>query len=282
MSETMVSTDRLTRRYGTRTVVDGVSLTVHKAEVYGFLGPNGAGKTTTLRMILGLVRASSGTATVAATRVGALIEGPGFFPYLSGRDNLRVLARHRALPDTAADAALQRVGLDGGAAFRTCSLGMKQRLGVAAALLGDPELLVLDEPTNGLDPGGMATMRGLLRELAREGRTVLLSSHLLGEVQDVCDRVGVISGGRLVAQSTVAEIRGAATLFVRAQPLDVALAAAARAGIAATVTDGGLRCAGAAPPLVRALVAAGVEVYEVRTAERSLEDVFFDLTGGAV
>ncbi|WP_327004682.1 ABC transporter ATP-binding protein [Dactylosporangium sp. NBC_01737] len=282
MTETMVSTDRLTRRYGTRAVVDGVSLTVHKAEVYGFLGPNGAGKTTTLRMILGLVRASSGTATVAARRTGALIEGPGFFPYLSGRDNLRVLARHRALPDSAADAALDRVGLDGRAAFRTYSLGMKQRLGVAAALLGDPELLVLDEPTNGLDPGGMAGMRGLLRDLAREGRTVLLSSHLLGEVQDICDRVGVINGGRLVAESTVAAIRGAATLFVRAAPLDAALDAATRAGFPVSVADGGLRCATEAPPLVRALVEAGVMVYEVRTVERSLEDVFFDLTDGGV
>ncbi|GAB3825898.1 ATP-binding cassette domain-containing protein [Dactylosporangium cerinum] len=278
MTETMVSTDRLTRRYGTRVVVDAVSLTVHKGEVYGFLGPNGAGKTTTLRMILGLVRPTAGTATVAARRTGALIEGPGFFPYLSGRDNLRVLARHRALPDTAAGAALDRVGLDGGAAFRTYSLGMKQRLGVAAALLGDAELLVLDEPTNGLDPGGMAAMRGLLRDLAAEGRTVLLSSHLLGEVQEICDRVGVITGGRLVAESTVAAIRGAGTLFVRATPVDVASAVAARFG-AVTESDGGLRCDSPAPPLVRALVQAGVEVHEVRTVERSLSDVFFELTG---
>ena len=287
MTQTMVTTDRLTRRYGTRAVVDGVSLTVRPAEVYGFLGPNGAGKTTTLRMILGLVRATSGTVTVAARRTGALIEGPGFYPYLSGRDNLRVVARHRGLPDTAATTALDRVGLDGGAAFRTYSLGMKQRLGVAAALLGDPDLLILDEPTNGLDPGGTAAMRGLLRDLAREGRTVLLSSHLLGEVQEICDRVGVINGGRLVAESTVAAIRGDATLFVRAEPLSVALSVAARVAgpatptIPATLAGSGLRCAGPAAPLVRALVAAGVEVYEVRTVERSLEDVFFDLTDGS-
>jgi ABC-2 type transport system ATP-binding protein len=278
MTETMVSTDRLTRRYGTRVVVDAVSLTVHKGEVYGFLGPNGAGKTTTLRMILGLVRPTSGTATVAARHTGALIEGPGFFPYLSGRDNLRVLARHRALPDTAADAALDRVGLDGGAPFRTYSLGMKQRLGVAAALLGDAALLILDEPTNGLDPGGMAAMRGLLRDLAAEGRTVLLSSHLLDEVQEICDRVGVITGGRLVAESTVAAIRGAGALFVRASPVDVATAVASRFG-AVTAADGGLRCESPAPQLVQALVEAGVEVYEVRTVERSLSDVFFELTG---
>ncbi|MEV0131567.1 ABC transporter ATP-binding protein [Dactylosporangium sp. NPDC050688] len=281
MTQTMVTTDRLTRRYGTRAVVDGVSLTVRTAEVYGFLGPNGAGKTTTLRMILGLVRPTSGTVTVVARRTGALIEGPGFYPYLSGRDNLRVVARHRGLPDTAATTVLDRVGLDGGAAFRTYSLGMKQRLGVAAALLGDPDLLILDEPTNGLDPGGTAAMRGLLRDLASEGRTVLLSSHLLGEVQEVCDRVGVINGGRLVAESTVAAIRGDATLFVRAEPLGVALSVAGLVAGPATLAGSGLRCAGPAAPLVRALVAAGVEVYEVRTVERSLEDVFFDLTDGS-
>jgi ABC-2 type transport system ATP-binding protein len=279
MTETMVSTDRLTRRYGPRAVVDGVSLTVHKGEVYGFLGPNGAGKTTTLRMILGLVRPTSGTARVATRRTGALIEGPGFYPYLSGRDNLRVLARHRGLPDTAVGVALDQVGLDGGTAVRACSLGTRQRLGVAAALLGDPDLLVLDEPTNGLDPGGSAAMRRLLGELAAQGRTVLLSSHLLGEVQEVCDRVGVISGGRLVAESTVAQLRGGASLFVRADPLSAALAVAVRFDASAVLDGDGVRCRGEAPPLVRALVEAGVLVYEVRTA--SLEDAFFDLTGGA-
>jgi ABC-2 type transport system ATP-binding protein len=279
MSTAAIETHGLVREFkkGPR-AVDGIDLRVEPGEVYGFLGPNGAGKTTTLRMILGLVRPTSGTATVAARHTGALIEGPGFFPYLSGRDNLRVLARHRALPDTAADAALNRVGLDGGAPFRTYSLGMKQRLGVAAALLGDAALLILDEPTNGLDPGGMAAMRGLLRDLAAEGRTVLLSSHLLDEVQEICDRVGVITGGRLVAESTVAAIRGAGALFVRASPVDVATTVASRFG-AVTAADGGLRCESPAPQLVQALVEAGVEVYEVRTVERSLSDVFFELTG---
>jgi ABC-2 type transport system ATP-binding protein len=299
MSETVVATDRLTKRYGDRLAVDSVSLTVRRGEVYGFLGPNGAGKTTTLRMLLGLVRPSSGAATVlgaapgsrrAVAGTGALVEGPGFYPYLSGRDNLRVLARYRALPDTAVDDVLGRVDLigRGGDAFKAYSLGMKQRLGVAAALLGDPELLVLDEPTNGLDPAGMADMRSLLVEVAAGGQTVILSSHLLAEVQEICDRVGVISDGRLLAESTVRDLRGAAAVVLRAEPLDRALAVAMRVAgddAVAVVDDGrAVRLEGGAPvvpALTRALVAEDVEVREIRTVERSLEEVFFEMTGGA-
>jgi ABC-2 type transport system ATP-binding protein len=299
MSETVVATDRLTNRYGDRLAVDSVSLTVRRGEVYGFLGPNGAGKTTTLRMLLGLVRPSSGAATVlgaapgsrrAVAGTGALVEGPGFYPYLSGRDNLRVLARYRALPETAVDDVLGRVDLTGrgGDAFKAHSLGMKQRLGVAAALLGDPELLVLDEPTNGLDPAGMADMRSLLVEVAAGGQTVILSSHLLAEVQEICDRVGVISDGRLLAESTVRDLRGAAAVVLRAEPLDRALAVAMRVAgddAVAVVDDGrAVRLEGGAPvvpALTRALVAEDVEVREIRTVERSLEEVFFEMTGGA-
>jgi ABC-2 type transport system ATP-binding protein len=219
-------------------------------------------------------------------RVGALIEGPGFYPSLSGRDNLRVLARYRGLPESAADEALARVDLAdrGSDRFRSYSLGMKQRLGVAAALMGSPELIVLDEPTNGLDPAGMADMRSLIVELARGGQTVVLSSHLLAEVQDICDRVGVIDRGRLLSESTVAELRGGSTLRVRGVPLDRALATALR-----VAGDDGARLegdrvvvsAGAdAPTLVRALVADGVDVHEVTTTERTLEEVFFEMTAG--
>jgi ABC-2 type transport system ATP-binding protein len=298
MDDTVVVTDRLTKRYGARTAVDSVSLTVRRGEVYGFLGPNGAGKTTTLRMLLGLVRPSGGRATVlgaspgsraAAAGTGALVEGPGFYPYLSGRDNLRVVARYRRLDDGAVDTALERVDLSGrgGDRFRSYSLGMKQRLGVAAALLGEPELLVLDEPTNGLDPAGMADMRALVADLARGGHTVVLSSHLLTEVQEICDRVGVLAGGRLLAESTVAELRGGAAVVLRADPLDRALAVALRVAgdDAVTVVDDGraLRLDGATPvpPLVRALVAEDVDVQEVRSVERSLEEVFLELTGGS-
>ncbi|WP_026876422.1 ATP-binding cassette domain-containing protein [Jiangella gansuensis] len=295
MTNTIVDTDRLTKRYGERLAVSDVSLTVRRGEVYGFLGPNGAGKTTTLRMLLGLVRPTSGTATVlghgpgdpgAVARTGALIEGPGFYPYLSGRDNLRVMARYQRVPDRAVEAALQRVDLAerGDDAFKSYSLGMKQRLGVASALLGEPDLLVLDEPTNGLDPGGMADMRRLIVDLAAQGQTVMLSSHLLSEVQEICDRVGVIAGGRLLTESTVSELRGGSTLLVRATPVDRALAVAMQVAgdDAVQLLDDGLQVEldeEHAPELVRALVGAGVDIHELRQSERSLEDVFFEMTG---
>jgi ABC-2 type transport system ATP-binding protein len=303
MTDAIVHTDRLSKRYGDRLAVDSVSLTVQRGEVYGFLGPNGAGKTTTLRMVLGLVRPTSGRATVlgeppgtpaAVARVGALVEGPGFYPYLSGRDNLRVMARYQGGDDRAVDAVLDRVdlGARGRDRYSRYSLGMKQRLGVAAALLGDPDLLVLDEPTNGLDPAGMADMRALLVDVAAGGQTVVLSSHLLAEVQEVCDRVGVIAGGRLLAEGTVAELRGGTVVQLRARPLDQALSVAMRVSgddaveiVRDDAHDGGeeaLRLhAGPelVPQLTRELIAEGIDVLEVRNVERSLEEVFLAMTG---
>jgi ABC-2 type transport system ATP-binding protein len=286
-----VETDRLTKRYGRVTAVDGVSLTVRAGEVYGFLGPNGAGKTTTLRMLLGLIRPTAGTARVFGAppgrlaSVGALIEGPGFYPYLSGRDNLRVLARYTGVSSQRMATVLDRVDLSdrAGDRFNTYSMGMKQRLGVAAALLKDPRLLILDEPTNGLDPAGMADMRMLVRRLGTAGTTVMLSSHLLGEVQQICDRVGVIAHGKLVAESTVAELRGQASLRVVAEPIEDA-AAHARTLLGpdrVRVRDGGLDLA--VEPAKAAwvngeLVEAGVAVSELRVRERTLEDVFLELT----
>ncbi|HVD16017.1 MAG TPA: ABC transporter ATP-binding protein [Actinomycetota bacterium] len=295
MNEPIVVTDGLTKRYGRHAAVDAVSLTVRRGEIYGFLGPNGAGKTTTLRMLVGLIRPTSGSARVLGgrpgdpavlRRIGALIEGPGFYPYLSGRDNLRVLARYNRLDGTAVEQALEQVDLSarGGDPFKSYSLGMKQRLGVAAALLGDPDLLILDEPTNGLDPNGMADMRELVSRLAASGRTVLLSSHLLGEVQQACDRVGVIAGGRLLTESTVADLRGASSLFVRAEPVaDAERVISSVLGpveVHRTGDDGLQVAAGPArnPELVRAMVQAGIEVHEIRSAERSLEEVFFEMT----
>jgi ABC-2 type transport system ATP-binding protein len=287
-----VTTEKLTKRYREHLAVDGVSLNVRKGEVYGFLGPNGAGKTTTLRMLLGLIRPTSGSATVlgappgaANARVGALVEGPGFYPYLSGRDNLRVLARYRGLDDAAVGDVLVRVDLGDRARdrFSRYSLGMKQRLGVAAALLGEPELLILDEPTNGLDPAGMSDMRELLAGLAKAGHTVLLSSHLLGEVQEICDRVGVISRGRLVTEATVDELRGGAGLVLRADPIDVAVAIARKLTADVSIMDGSVEVGlepGRAAELNRALVENGVDVYEIRPLERSLEAVFFEMTEG--
>ncbi|GIG65027.1 ABC transporter ATP-binding protein [Phytomonospora endophytica] len=290
-----VETDRLTKRYGELVAVDEVTLTVRPGEIYGFLGPNGAGKTTTLRMLLGLVRASSGSVRLLGSapgspghleRVGALIEGPGFWPYLSGRDNLKVLARYAKVGASDVDRVLDLVDLTdrAGDRYRTYSLGMKQRLGVAAALLKDPRLLILDEPTNGLDPAGMADMRALIRKLGADGCTVLLSSHLLSEVQQICDRVAVIAKGRIVAESTVAELRGDVRVKVVADPLPLA-AETARALLGAdkvAVEDGALALdlePAHAGRVNRELVTAGVNVTEIRPLERDLEQVFFELTG---
>jgi ABC-type multidrug transport system ATPase subunit len=294
-SEVLVETRDLTKKYGSHIVaVDQVNLTIRRGEVYGFLGPNGAGKTTTMRMLLGLIRPTSGVASVlgrspgnpeSLARVGALVESPAFYPYLSGRDNLRVIARCASVPKGRIDETLDLVDLTNRARdkFATYSLGMKQRLGVAAALLKDPELLILDEPTNGLDPAGMADMRELIRRLGSGERTVLLSSHLLGEVEQICDRVGVISRGRLIAESTVEELRGKGALLVGARPLNRArehveqLLGAERV----EVLNGALRLdadLAAAGHINRELVGADIEVTELRPVERTLEEVFLEMT----
>ncbi|HET7069568.1 MAG TPA: ABC transporter ATP-binding protein [Nocardioides sp.] len=292
MSDLVLETHDLTKKYGDRRAVDSVTMTVRRGEVYGFLGPNGAGKTTTLRMSLGLVHPTSGSARVlgrpagdpaAIARVGALVEGPGFYPYLSGRANLQVMARYRGLPDRAVDHVLERVELAdrGGDRFKAYSLGMKQRLGVAAALMGDPDLIVLDEPTNGLDPGGMADMRALIMDLARGGQTVLLSSHLLAEVEEICDRVGVISRGRLLEEATVADLRGGRRLRIVATPLDRALAVGMRFTEDAELHDDAVLLdvpAERIPHVVRALVDDGLDVHEAVITERTLEEVFFEMT----
>jgi ABC-2 type transport system ATP-binding protein len=292
--ELVIETHGLGKRYGEAIVaVDDLDLRVRRGEVYGFLGPNGAGKTTTLRMLLGLVRPTAGRAAILGeppgapgglARIGALVEGPAFYPYLSGRDNLRVLAGHAGVAPARIDAVLAEVGLTTRAGDRsaTYSTGMKQRLGLAAALLKDPELLILDEPTNGLDPAGMAEMRQFIRAQAEGGRTVLLSSHLMGEIEQVSDRVGVIRGGRLIAEGTVEELRGRARLRVRAEPLADAARLLERFADVAAV-DGHLELAvdtADAPALNKALVDAGIAVYELSPQRASLEDVFLELTGG--
>jgi ABC-type multidrug transport system ATPase subunit len=291
----VIETSELTKRYGERIVaVDRLAMQVQRGEVYGFLGPNGAGKTTTLRMLLGLVRPTSGSALVlgaqpgspaSLARLGALIEGPTFYPFLSGRDNLRVLARYAGTPESRIEVVLHEVDLAARASdrFGTYSLGMKQRLGIAGALLKDPELLILDEPTNGMDPAGMAEMRRFIRGLGRGRRTVLLSSHLMAEVEQICDRVGVISRGRLVGEGTVDELRGRESLWIRAEPLDDAerVLGSIRGIEQVARSDGGLRIAAdpaAAPEINRALVEAGIAVGELRHERASLEKVFLELT----
>ena len=299
-SEAVVEIRDLTKKYGQLAAVDGVSLTVHRGEVFGFLGPNGAGKTTTLRMLLGLIRPTSGDVTVlggrpgdpkSLRRIGSLIEGPGFYPYLTGRTNLQTMARYAGVPASSVGPALAAVGLAdrAGTSSASYSLGMKQRLGVAAALLKDPELVILDEPTNGLDPQGMRDMRELIVDLGRQGRTVILSSHLMGEVQQICERVAVIDRGRIVREGTVEQLRGDTELELVATPSDTALATLRALSFVDEVrVDGGRLLVKVGTrhtaEITRALVHAGVAVTGVRRTERELEDVFFDLTtheGGA-
>ncbi|NMO49857.1 ABC transporter ATP-binding protein [Actinoplanes sp. TBRC 11911] len=288
-----IVTRGLTKRYGELAAVADLDLNVRAGEVYGFLGPNGAGKTTTLRMLLGLIRPTAGEIRLYGRPpgelrdVGALIEGPAFYPYLSGRDNLRVMARHARVSDRRVDVVLDMVDLTGRShdRYANYSLGMKQRLGVAAALLKDPRLLILDEPTNGLDPAGMADMRAMVRQLGADGRTVLISSHLLGEVEQICDRVGVLAHGCLVSEGTVSDLRGTADLRVVATPLDKAAAYARDllGADAVSLADGGLRLTVAperAAEINASLVSAGLRVSEVRMVERDLEQAFFELTGG--
>jgi ABC-2 type transport system ATP-binding protein len=296
-SPNLVEARDLTKRYsGGVLAVQGLDLTVRRGEVYGFLGPNGAGKTTTLRMLAGLIQPTSGHAIVAGgspgsprslSDLGAMIEAPAFWPYLSGRDNLRLLARYCRVPDRRVGPVLEEVELTDRAhrAVGTYSTGMKQRLGVAAALLKDPSLLILDEPSSGLDPQGMADFRELITRIGQGERTVLLSSHLLSEVEQICTRVGVISKGRMVAEGTIEEIRGGVQLIVRAEPADRARALLAGA-VGADRVD--LRADGAfslrinpdqAGVVNQHLVMSGLTVTEFRTAERSLEEVFMELTG---
>lgn len=294
----LVQTRGLTKRYGAQiTAVDDLDLAVKRGEVYGFLGPNGAGKTTTLRMLLGLIKPTSGTATVMGeepgapaglTRVGALVESPAFYPYLSGRDNLRVMAHYSGVAPSRVEEVLQQVELSGRAndRFKKYSLGMKQRLGVATALLKNPELLILDEPANGLDPKGMADMRAIIRKVREEGKTVLLSSHLLGEVEQICDRIGVILKGKLVVERTMVELRGReGGLLIRAEPLEEAARVVKNLPKIeeSKVVDGMLQLTvdpARAADINATLVNAGVRVSELRPVERSLEEMFLELTGG--
>jgi ABC-2 type transport system ATP-binding protein len=303
-----LSTRGLTKRFrGGQVAVDHIDLVVPHGAVFGFLGPNGSGKTTTIRMLLGLVRPTAGEfdllgrpmprgALEVLPRVGALVEGPAFHPYLSGRANLaRLDAGDRTVDGRTSrrriDEALERVGLLAAARkrYRSYSLGMRQRLGLAAALLRPRDLLVLDEPTNGLDPQGTREVRTLVRDLAAEGRTVFLSSHLLSEIEQVCSHVAVMSRGRIVTQGSLAELRDVAATRLRivVDPGHVARAAEllARAGLGTADgrRDDGVLIAplGDARPEVvnRELVLAGVGVRELVVERPDLEDVFVSLTG---
>ncbi|MGY1770051.1 ATP-binding cassette domain-containing protein [Blastococcus sp. SYSU D00813] len=288
----MITVSGLTKQYGTRTVVDDVSFTLEPGTVTGFLGPNGAGKSTTMRMMTGLVPATSGTALVdgrpyvdlpnPGAVVGTLLDASAVHPGRTGRAHLRLLAAAAGVPAARADEVLELVGLAGAARRRVggYSLGMRQRLGIAGALLTDPPVLVFDEPANGLDPEGIRWMRDLLRGHAARGGTVLLSSHLLGEVEHTVDRLLVIGQGRIVADGSVATLLGAEGTTVRAVDPAALAGALATAGFHVQHgDDGALVVPGAEPAAVGAVAAAGGHaLVDLRPTERALEDLFFSLT----
>jgi ABC-2 type transport system ATP-binding protein len=284
-------------RGGSTVAVDGLDLDVPEGGVFGFLGPNGAGKTTTIRCLLGLVSPSAGRLSMlgaelpkqlpsAIRRVGSIVETPSMFPRFSGRRNLQILGRIDGIGPSAVDAALTRVGLAerGGDSVRTYSLGMRQRLGIAAALLKDPAVLILDEPANGLDPAGIVEVRELLRSLGAEGRTVFVSSHILSEIQHTADRVAIVARGRLITSGPVHEVlasRSAGGLIVRLRDLEAGAAALSGAGIDVVQAGDALRVAvpeGEAERVSRLLAERGLYVTELRPEEADLETVFLELT----
>jgi ABC-type multidrug transport system ATPase subunit len=298
-----IRTTDLTRRFGDHTAVDHVNLVVPRGAVYGFLGPNGSGKTTTIRMLLGLMAPHSGSIDILGQpmpqgvldvlpRVGTLVEGPAFHPYLTGRDNLRRLDAFDASTDPATSRgrisdALERVGLGAAAAkkFRRYSLGMKQRLGLAATLLRPRDLLILDEPTNGLDPQGTREVRTLVRELAADGTTVMVSSHLLGEIEQMATHVGIMSGGRLLKQGVLEDVLSETSSLIRVRTSEVTVAAKVLEDLGLTIMDRtpgtvAVELDGLAPEHVNAsLVTAGVPVRGFAVEHPALEDLFVDLTG---
>ena len=295
-----IETKVLTKRYGDILAVDGLSLEVPRGHVFGLLGPNGSGKTTTMGMLLGLVKPTSGSFSLlgagtpnreALTRTGAIVEFPSFYPHLSGRDNLAYFQEISGTSDAAElDELLDKVGLSERAndRYHTYSLGMKQRLGLAHVLLGDSDLLILDEPTNGMDPDGMAEVRQLIRSLGDGERTVLLSSHLLNEVEQVCDSVAILSNGRLVAQGGVDDlIRSLAGEKIRIRTTDNAKAIKliSRLDWVADVTSKGESILVSAPTerspeLTEVLSRSAVYVAEMTSDQLSLEEYYLKITSG--
>ncbi len=296
-----IQTEELTKRYGTRLAVDRLTLQVELGEVFGFLGPNGAGKTTTIGMLLGLVRPTAGRAFVmghdiqlnraaALAQVGAMVEAPAFYPYLSAYDNLRILAKAGNVPESQIDRVLADVELHDRAhdRFKTYSQGMRQRLAIAAALLGDPRLIMLDEPTNGLDPAGQHEIRALIRTLASNGRTILLCGHQLHEIEQLCERVAILKSGRLLAQGRVADLLRRTGILVQIrsdieQAIQLLHTSDRVTSVVRDPEHPDTLIVDAAPdsiPEITVILAtAGVAVSEIRARSTTLEDVFLELTG---
>lgn len=296
----VIETRSLTKRYRKQLAVDGISFHVERGQVFGFLGPNGSGKTTTIGMLLGILTVTGGeielfgthghdTLHLARRRIGATLETPNFYPYLSGRDNLRIVANVKGVPHHRIDEVLELVGLAGRKKdrFETYSLGMKQRLAIAATMIGDPELVILDEPANGLDPEGMREIREIISRMADQGKTIFLSSHLLWVVERTCTHVAIIQRGRILEQASVKDIVGGAVVVGLEAPRPDVLEEAVRAypemvsvrrdgdTVVAHLRDDDLAA------LNRFLAGRGVYVSHLSRRRRSLEDVFMELTGTA-
>jgi ABC-2 type transport system ATP-binding protein len=298
MKDFAISVRDLTKVYGERSALSHATFDVPLGTICGFVGPNGSGKTTTIRMLLGLISPTSGTGTVLGAsinepekylpRVGAMIEGPAFYPALSGIENLRVLADIGGFPHSRVNELLDQVGLAdrGGSKYKTYSLGMKQRLGIAAALLPNPDLLILDEPTNGLDPSGIQEVRELMRSLADRGTTVFVSSHLLGELEMVAESLVMLRAGKVIFAGHTDELLSAQKpmLVVTAEyevDLPRIAAIAQSAGLTATIADGAAHIV--SPPdwgatLNRAAFEAGITLASINPIRPSLEETFFDMT----
>jgi ABC-2 type transport system ATP-binding protein len=293
----LIAVEGLTKRYGKTLAVDDLSFAVERGQVTGFLGPNGAGKTTTLRILLDLVSATSGTTLIdgkryrdlddPAKRVGSVLEATNFHPGRKGRNHLRVLARPQGIPDSRVDELLELVDLTEAAKKRvkTYSLGMRQRLTIAGALLGDPDVLILDEPANGLDPEGIRWLRGFLRGLAERGRTVLVSSHVLSEMAQLADRVVIIHRGRLISHTSLSEIlaRAEGGVRVRTPQAEQFRSALSSAGIESAETSPGTLAIKDTPiERVGELAAQNqIVLHELSPESASLEEVFLELTGDA-
>ena len=288
----MISIEHLSKKYGAHTVVDDVSFAARPGRVTGFLGPNGAGKSTTMRMLVGLTAPTSGSATISGRRfadlpnpgveVGVMLDASAQHAGRTGREILTLAQRTMGLPARRIDEMLELVSLTGSEADRrvgSYSLGMRQRLGLATALVGDPSVLVLDEPANGLDPAGIRWMRDLLRGFADRGGTVLLSSHLLGEVEIIADDIVMIGRGRVVSKGSKSELLQTVGTVVRAADVYALKRALDRAGVTATVTDdGAIRSEHDSTRVGQAAQAAGVALTELRTADGGLEEMFLELT----
>ena len=297
MPDVALSARNLTKVIGDRTIVDDVSFDVNAGEVFGFLGPNGAGKTTTIRMLVGLIRPTAGSVEVcgfdirrkfedAMRCIGCIVETPDLYRFMTGRENLEHFARMLNVRNGEIERVSSLVGMSHRLDQRvgTYSLGMRQRLGIAQAMLGKPRLLILDEPANGLDPAGIREIRELLRRLAEEGMAVFVSSHLLAEIELMCDRVGIIHKGRLLKIGNVRElISSQRTMEFRVGDAAKAAAIARQHGFAATIDTNSISVAideDAAPPLIAALAQNGVEVFHARERTQTLEELFIEATGG--